>query len=210
MVVFEEDTLFSEECAYNLHEMLIEWWFASGGRPDQHAAPAVVVDDDDIKFERNHLLSDLECDECNDSFYAFPSILRKSIASKRKRTLRKSMSFVESQPGLGRPGTLGCESCNKILSHGTFKHSGILAYDPVEYRCCNCDLHFSELSDAARMRSVAYMEYQADYFEVEGAGTHGALAPFRTVCDRPTTKGCRGSGFVSRTRRVGLTPNESK
>lgn len=60
------------------------------------------------------------------------------------------------------------------------------------------------------MRSVAYMEYQSDYFEVEGAGTHGALAPFRTVCDYPSTKGCRGSGLVPRTRRVGLTPNESK
>ena len=60
------------------------------------------------------------------------------------------------------------------------------------------------------MRSVTHMEYQSDCFEVEGAGTHGALAPFRTACDFPTAKGRRGSGLVSRTGRLGLTPNESK
>ena len=124
-----------------------------------------------------------------------PGVLRKGSASKGKRKRRKKTSLVDFHPGMDTTGTvLGCAAHNRVLSHDTFKHSAIWAYDPVEYWCPNCYPHYAELSDAARMQVASYMEFQSDYFEVDGAGWHGTLASFRTACDYPTTRYGRGSG----------------
>ena len=137
----------------------------------------MLVDDDDIEFRSDHSLSDLDCDECTDSVHAVLGILRKRFASKEKRKHRKRTGFVNSHLGMDTPGNvLGCEAHNRVVSHDTFKHSAIWAYDPVEYWCPNCHPHFVELSDAARMRVVSYMEFQSDYFELDGARDPGVLS----------------------------------
>ena len=208
MVASHDDISFSEECEYNLSELPVERWFTPTFRPFTcYAAPALLVDADDIEFRSEHSSSDLDCDECPDSICAAPGILRKRHIASKKRKHQKKVKFVDFHLGLDARGkVLGCDAHNRVLSHDTFKHSAIWAYDPVEYWCPNCDPEYAQSPDAARMRALSYMEYQSDYFEVEGAGWHGTLESFRTACDYPTTKNGRGRDRA--VSRSGQTPNQ--
>ena len=110
----DDDIPFSEECEFNLIEMPIETWIPPRVRPVIHcAAPAVLVDEDDIEFRSVHSMSDLDCDECTDSVCAVPGILRKRFSSKGKRKRRRKVKLVDFHLGMDTPGkVLGCDAHN--------------------------------------------------------------------------------------------------
>ena len=99
-----DDISFSEECKYNLNELPKEWWVSQTIRPVTcYAAPALLVDEDDIEFRSEHSLSDLDCDECSDSICAAPGILRKRSIASRKRKRQRKVKFVDFHFGLDTP-----------------------------------------------------------------------------------------------------------